>query len=77
MTLQSFLEAPEPSRAEERSQYSIPNTSKLPVSGSPFNSVRDRSLNFYPYCYAKSAIFVKGDRTEQVFMRAGSYRQKT
>jgi len=23
----------------------------------------DRSLNFYPYCYAKSAIFVKGDRT--------------
>jgi hypothetical protein len=23
----------------------------------------DRSLNFYPYCYAKSAIFVKSDRT--------------
>lgn len=24
----------------------------------------DRSLNFYPYCYAKSAIFVKGDRAK-------------
>jgi hypothetical protein len=23
----------------------------------------DRSLKFYPYCSAKSAIFVKGDRT--------------
>ncbi|MEG4493486.1 hypothetical protein [Microcoleus sp. D3_18_C4] len=28
------------------------------------HSIRyDRSLNFYPYCSAKSAIFVKGDRT--------------
>ncbi|WP_445314078.1 hypothetical protein [Microcoleus vaginatus] len=40
MTLQSFLEAPEPSRAEERSQYSIPNTSKLPFGRSLFNAVR-------------------------------------
>ncbi|MEG4808921.1 hypothetical protein QUA82_14835 [Microcoleus sp. F8-D3] len=37
MRLQIFLEAPEPSRAEERSQYSIPNTLKLPVGRSLFN----------------------------------------
>ncbi|MBD1815011.1 hypothetical protein NDA07_11010 [Microcoleus vaginatus DQ-U2] len=40
MRLQSFLEAPEPSRAEERSQYSIPNTWKLSVKRSLFISVR-------------------------------------
>jgi hypothetical protein len=26
----------------------------------------DRSLNFYPYCYAKSAIFEKGDRASLI-----------
>ncbi|MEG4962353.1 MULTISPECIES: hypothetical protein [unclassified Microcoleus] len=26
----------------------------------------DRSLNFYPYCSAKSAIFVKGDRASKI-----------
>jgi len=44
-------------------------TVKLPAVDRPsilYVSValeEDRSLNFYPYCYAKSAIFVKGDRT--------------
>jgi hypothetical protein len=37
-------------------------TVKLPAVDRP--SIRyDRSLNFYPYCSAKSAIFVKVDRT--------------
>ncbi|MBD1827468.1 hypothetical protein NDI47_18975 [Microcoleus vaginatus GB1-A2] len=46
MRLQSFLEAPEPSRAAERSQYSIPNTSKVSVGRSLFISVLRSLLGF-------------------------------
>jgi hypothetical protein len=36
----------------------------------------DRSLNFYAYCYAKSAIFGKGDRAifNSYALRSSSWR---
>jgi hypothetical protein len=41
-------------------------TVKLPAVDRSSFRYCDRSLNFYPYCYAKSAIFEKGDRASLI-----------
>ncbi|MEG4596846.1 hypothetical protein QUA86_33710 [Microcoleus sp. F6_B6] len=75
--MQSFLEAPEPSRAEERSQYSIPNTLKIPVDRSIFNSVRSHSRVSILIVMPKVRFLSRAIARSQVLMRSGSYRQKT